>query len=323
MQAIAYHRYGPPAEVLKLEDTHQPVVEDDNVLVRVRAAGVNARDWHYVTGKPYIMRIMGAGLRRPKESVPGRDVAGQVEAVGRRVTRFQPGDEVYGSCDGACAEYARAAEDAIVAKPATVTFEQAAAVPLAAFTALQGLRDHGQVQPGQKVLITGASGGVGTFAVQIAKAFGAHVTAVCSTRNTEMVRSIGADHVIDYAQEDFTEGGERYDVIFDLAGNPPLSGCRRSLTRDGTLVMSSGEGGRWFGPMPRMVGALLRFAARSQRLRTFTAKESHDDLVQLTELIATGKVKAVIDRRYPLAETPDAVRYLEDGHTQGKVVITV
>jgi NADPH:quinone reductase-like Zn-dependent oxidoreductase len=323
MKAIVHHRYGPPTDVLRLEDLPDPVVGDDDVLVRVRAAGVNAADWHLITGAPYVMRGTGFPLRGPKDIVPGWDVAGEVETVGGNVTSFQPGDEVFGWCRGSFAEYVSAPADCFVAKPEGATFEQAAAIPVAAVTALQALRDGGRVGPGHKVLITGASGGVGTFAVQIAKTFGAEVTAVCSTRNMEMVRSIGADHVVDYTREDFTRAGIAYDVVVDIAGLPSLSGCRRSLTDDGVLVMITGDGGPWLGPLPRMAMAAVRFAVGSRRLRLVSAKETAADLTVLADLVATGRVVPVIDRTYPLADTPEAVRYVEEGHTRGKVVITV
>ncbi|MEX2627151.1 MAG: NAD(P)-dependent alcohol dehydrogenase [Ilumatobacteraceae bacterium] len=300
-----------------------PTVTDDGVLVRARAAGVNALDWHVVRGEPFAVRLGGLGFRRPKDLVAGRDVAGVVEAVGRDVSRLRPGDEVFGWCGGAFAEYAHAPQDQFVPKPAGISFEQAAAVPVAAFTALQAVRDHGRLQAGQKVLITGGSGGVGTFAVQLARSFGAEVTAVCSTRNVDLVRSIGADHVIDYTRDDFTRGGARYDLIIDIAGNPPLSACRRSLTRDGALVLLSGEGGRLFGPLLRIArGAVLGRVWR-QRVTFFEAKERREDALTLCELLTSGQLIAVIDRTYALAAAADAVAYLDAGHTRGKVVITV
>jgi len=323
MKAIVYYRYGPPTDVLRLDDLPDPVVGDDDLLVRVRAAGVNAADWHLVTGAPYIMRGTGFPLRRPKDIVPGWDVAGEVEAVGGDVTGFRPGDEVFGWCRGGFAEYVSAPADSFVAKPEGVTSEQAAAVPVAAITALQALRDGGQVRPGQQVLITGASGGVGTFAVQIAKSLGAEVTAVCSTRNMQMVRSIGADHVIDYTRDDFTRAGIGYDVIVDIAGLPSLTGCRRSLASDGILVMITGDGGPWLGPLPRMAAAAARFALGSRRFRLVSAKPTPEDLAVLADLVATGTITPVVDRTYQLTETPEAVRYVEEGHTRGKVVVTV
>jgi NADPH:quinone reductase-like Zn-dependent oxidoreductase len=322
LKAITYHRYGSP-DVLELEEVDEPVVNDDEVLVRVRAASVNPRDWHFMRGLPSIMRPLG--LRIPKDGGLGSDVAGQVEAVGKTVTRFRPGDEVFAHVlRGGFAEYTAVPEDVLGLKPANLTFEQAAAVPLAGLTALQGLRDHGRVQPGQKVLIIGASGGVGTFAVQIAKSFGADVTGVCSTRNVDLVRSIGADHVIDYTQEDFTQSGQKYDLILQLAGTRSPSDCRRALTPKGKLLLSSGESdGRWIGPLDRMIKAVVLSPFVSQRLGAFEARRSGEDLQVLKELIEAGKVSPVIDRTYPLIETPAAMRYLEEGHARGKVLITV
>ena len=327
MKAIVNHEYGSPDDVLELTEIDKPVVKDDEVLVRVHAASVNPADWHLMRGKPYIARLQ-LGLRKPKDTVLGCDVAGQVEAVGKNVTIFQPGDEVFGSpfahgC-GALAEYVRISDDLLTLKPANLSFDHAAAVPLAALTALQALRDHGRIEPGHKVLIIGASGGVGTFAVQIAKSFGAEVTGVCRTRNVDMVRSIGADHVIDYTQEDFTESGQRYDLIFQLAGTRSPSDCRRALTSKGTLVLVSGESeGRWIGPVGRIIRALLLSPFVSQKLVNFTVKPNKEDLQFLKELIEAGKVTPVIDRTYSLTEVPEAIRYLEEGHTQGKVVIAV
>jgi NADPH:quinone reductase-like Zn-dependent oxidoreductase len=323
LKAITYHSYGSP-DVLEFQDVDEPVVNDDEVLVRVRAASANPRDWHFMRGLPYIVRPQ-FGLRRPKSSGLGSDVAGQVEAVGKNVTRFRPDDEVFADVvTGGFAEYACVPEAVVGLKPANLTFEQAAAVPLAALTALQGLRDHGRVQPGQKVLIIGAAGGVGTFAVQIAKSFGADVTGVCSTRNVDLVRSIGADHVIDYTQEDFTQSGQKYDLILQLAGTRSPSDCRRALTSKGTLLLSSGESsGRWIGPIGRIIKAIVLSPFVSQRLAPFEAKRSREDLQAVKELIEAGKVSPVIDRTYPLSEVPEAIRYLEEGHARGKVVITV
>jgi NADPH:quinone reductase-like Zn-dependent oxidoreductase len=323
MKAIVQDRYGSP-DVLELREIDKPVVKDDEVLVRVRAASANPADWHYMRGLPYIMRPQ-AGLGKPKNNVLGRDVAGQVEAVGKAVTTFRLGDEVFANVEtGGFAEYACVSEGFLEPKPANLTFEQAAAVPLAALTALQGLRDAGRVHPKQKVLIIGASGGVGTFAVQIAKSFGAEVTGVCSTRNVEMVRSLGADDVIDYTHRDFTQSGQKYDLIFQLAGTRSPSDCRRALTSKGTLVVSSGESdGRWIGPVDRMIKASVLSPFVSQKLGSFLAKPNKDDLRFLKELIEDGKLKPVIDRTYPLSEAPDAIRYLEEGHARGKVVITV
>jgi NADPH:quinone reductase-like Zn-dependent oxidoreductase len=322
LKAITFPSYGSP-DVLELEEVDDPVVKNDEVLVGVRAASVNPRDWHFMRGLPYIMRPLA--LRRPKDGVLGSDVAGQVEAVGKTVTRFRPGDEVFAHVlAGGFAEYTCVSEDVLGLKPANLTFEQAAAVPLAALTALQGLRDHGRIQSGQKVLIIGASGGVGTFAVQLGKSFGADVTGVCSTRNVDVVRSIGADHVIDYTREDFTQSSHKYDLVFQLAGTRSPSDCRRALTSKGTLVMSSGESdGRWIGPLDRVVKAVVLSPFVSQRLTTFEAKQSNEDLQVLKELIESGKVSPVIDRTYPLSETPEAIRYLEEGHVRGKVVITL
>jgi NADPH:quinone reductase-like Zn-dependent oxidoreductase len=322
MKAIVQREYGAPLEVLRLEDVDEPSPGDGEVLVRVRAAGVNALDWHLVTGEPTIMRLVGMGFRRPKRPGVGRDVAGVVEAVGQGVTRLRPGDEVFGWCAGAFAELVVTREDSLVPKPPDVTFEQAAAVPVAAITALQGLRDKGEVRPGQQVLITGASGGVGTFAVQLAKHLGAEVTAVCSTRNLELVRSIGADHVVDYTREDLTRSGKRYDLILDIAGRPSLLGCRRSLQPGGRLVLVGGEGGRWLGPLPRMVRALLLGLLGNWTVRAFVAEETREDTLELADLLAAGALSPVIDRTYDLAGAPEAVRYLEEGHTQGKVVVT-
>jgi len=323
LKAITYHRYGSP-DVLEFQEVDAPVVDDDEVLVRVRAASANPRDWHFMRGLPSIMRLR-FGLRRPTNSLLGSDMAGQVEAVGKNVTRFRPGDEVFAHVlAGGFAEYTCVPEDFLGLKPANLTFEQAAAVPLAALTALQGLRDHGRIQPGQKLLIIGASGGVGTFAVQIAKAFGAEVTGVCSTRNVDLVRSIGADHVIDYTREDFTRSGQKYDLILQLAGTRSPSDCRRALTSKGTLLLSSGESdGRWIGPIDRIVKAVVLSPFVSQRLVSFEAKRSGEDLRVLKELIEAGKVSPVIDRTYSLGETPEAIRYLEEGHARGNVVITV
>jgi NADPH:quinone reductase-like Zn-dependent oxidoreductase len=323
MKAIVYQKYGS-ADVLKLEDIDKPVVKDDEVLVDVRASSANPADWHFMRGVPYVMRAQ-SGLRKPKKTVLGRDIAGQVEAVGKEVTGFRPGDEVFANVEtGAFAEYTSVSEGLLEPKPVNLTFEEAAAVPLAALTALQGLRDAGHVQPEQKILIIGASGGVGTFAVQIAKSFGAHVTGVCSTRNVELVRSLGADHVIDYTREDFTQSGEKFDLIFQLAGTSSPSDCRRVLTSKGTLVLSSGESdGRWIGPVDRMMKAAVLSPFVSQKLGAFLAKPSKDDLQFLKGLIETGKLTPVIDRTYPLSEVPEAIRYLEEGHARGKVVITV
>jgi NADPH:quinone reductase-like Zn-dependent oxidoreductase len=323
MKAIVRYKYGSP-DVLQLRDIDRPEIEDEEVLLRVHAAGVGRDVWHVMTGLPYPIRLAGYGLRRPKNPVIGSDVAGVVEAVGKDVTRFQLGDEVFGIGKGSYAEYVCAREDKLAPKPANLTFEQAAVVAISGLTALQGLRDHGRVEPGQEVLIIGASGGVGTYAVQIAKAFGAHVTGVCSTAKVEMVRSIGADHVVDYTREDFAEGKQRYDLILDIGGNSSLSRLRQALTLEGTLVITGGEGGgRWLGGTDRQIRALMVSPFVDQKLGTFVSKENHEDMIVLAGLIESGKVKSVIDRTYPLAEVPEAIRYLEEGHARGKVVITV
>jgi NADPH:quinone reductase-like Zn-dependent oxidoreductase len=333
MKAIVYHEYGSP-DVLELRDIDTPLVKDNEVLVRVHAASVNRLDWHLMRGSPYISRLR-AGLRKPKDSVLGADVAGKVEAVGKHVAKFQPGDDVFGSLFGhgfgALAEYVSVSADLLELKPANLSFDQAAAVPVAALTALQGLRDHGRIEPGQEVLIIGASGGVGTFAVQIAKSFGAEVTGVCSTRNVDMVRSIGADHVIDYTQEDFTDGGRRFDLVFETAGSHSPSEIRRVLTSKGTLVLigHGGSEGSWIGPFGRLIRALVLSRFVSQRITSYTAKPNYSsgpnegDLATLKELVESGRITPVIDRTYSLSETPDALRYLEEGHARGKVVITV
>jgi NADPH:quinone reductase-like Zn-dependent oxidoreductase len=290
----------------------------------VHAAGVDRGVWHVMAGLPYPLRLAGYGLRTPKNPVPGTDVAGVVEAVGKNVTRFQPGDEVFGIGKGTFAEYTRVLENKLAPKPANLTFEQAAAVAISGSTALQGLRDHGQVQAGQQVLIIGASGGVGTYAVQLAKAFGAEVTAVCSTTKVDLVRSLGADHVVDYMRDDFAAGEQHYDVILDIGGNASLSRLRGVLAPKGTLVIAGGEtGGRWLGGTDRQIRAVLLSRFVGQTLRTFVNSENHEDLIVLTGLIESGKVTPAIDRRYPLAQAPKAIRYLLEGHARGKVVITV
>src|SRR5918993_2098336 len=322
MKAIVQDEYGSP-DVLELRDIDIPEIADDEVLVRVRAAGVGRDVWHVMTGLPYPIRLAGYGLRAPNNPVIGSDMAGIVEALGKNVRRFQPGGEVFGIGKGSYAEYVCAREDKLAHKPANLTFEQAAVVAISGLTALQGLRDHGRVEPEQKVLVIGASGGVGTFAVQLAKANGAHVTGVCNTTKVDMVRSIGADHVIDYTQEDFTQSEQRYDLIFDLVGNHSLSDCRRALTPTGTLILSSGDGGRWLGPMGRIIHALVLSPFVGQKLGTFVASENHEDMIVLKDLIESGKVAPVIDRTYPLSQVAEAIRYLEEGHARGKVVITV
>jgi NADPH:quinone reductase-like Zn-dependent oxidoreductase len=326
MKAVVYTNYGSP-DVLEIRDIKKPVPNDDQVLIKVRAASINPLDWHFMEGTPYIMRAMGVGLRKPKDPRLGVDYAGTVEAVGKNVTQFKPGDEVLGGKSGAFAEYVCARADrAIVLKPANITFEQAASVPIAAITALQGLRDKGKIQPGQKVLINGASGGVGTFAVQIAKSFGADVTGVCSTRNLDMVRSLGADHVINYTKEDFTKNGQRYDLILDNVGTQPLSGFRRVLNPNGILVMIGGGGpndGGLIGPLGRPVKALLLSPFISQKMGMLMAELNKKDLTILGDLMQSGKVTPVIDRTYPLSQIAEAIRYLEQGHARGKVIITM
>jgi NADPH:quinone reductase-like Zn-dependent oxidoreductase len=325
MRAIVQDEYGSP-EVLEPRDIGRPEVAAGEVLLRVRAAGVNPADWAIVGGLPYIARPV-YGLRKPKNAVRGTDVAGTVEGVGAGVTRFRPGDEVFGWCGGlggAFAEYASVSEDALALRPANLTFEQAAAVPMAGLVALQALRDHGGVRAGHRVLINGASGSIGTFAVQIAKAFGAEVTGVCSTRNVDMVRSIGADHVVDYTQEDFTRKDRRYDFILDNVANRSLSDLRRALTPTGTLVPNGGGfNNHWFASGGRVVGAHLLNRFVGHRLRPFLVSPKLEDLVALKELIEAGKVTPVIDRTYPLGETPEAVGHVGGGHARGKVVITV
>ncbi len=323
MKAIVQDTYGSP-DVLEFRDIDKPVVGVHDVLVRVHAASIHAGDCIVMTGVPYLARL-AFGLRKPKNRVPGRDVAGHVEAVGRHVTQFQPGDEVFGwSTTGVLAEYACAEEGNFAPKPANLTLEQAAAVTVSATTALQALRDKGKVQPGQKVLITGASGGVGTFAVQIAKSLGAEVTGVCSTRNVEMVRSIGADHVIDYTQDDFTQSGQHYDLILDNVAGHSLSDLRRTLTASGTLIPNNGtSGGRWIGTVGRLLKAAVMFVFVRQKLGQFVSKQKKEDLAVLKGLIESGKVTPVIDRTYPLSESAEALGYVAEGHARGKVVITV
>jgi NADPH:quinone reductase-like Zn-dependent oxidoreductase len=302
----------------------KPAPAENEVLIRVRAAAANPYDWHFMRGEPYAVRIMAGGLRKPKDARLGADVAGVIEAVGRNIRQFKPGDDVFGSCKGAFAEYTCASESKLAIKPDNVTFEQAASVPIAAFTALQGLRDKGKLQPGQKVLINGAAGGVGTFAVQIAKSFGAEVTGVCSTRNVEMVRSIGADQAVDYTQEDFTKSARRYDVILDCVGNHSFSECRRVLNPRGIYVGAGGTTDNWMiGPLTSAIKALVLSWFVSQKQVMVLAKPSKEDLAIMGKLMESGKVTPVIDRSYSLSEVPDAIRYLEAGHARGKVVITV
>src|SRR5215207_1772799 len=323
MKAIVQDTYGSP-DVLELRDIDIPEIKDEEVLVHVHAAGVGRDVWHVMAGLPYPIRLAGYGLRAPKNPVIGSDVAGVVEALGKNVTRFQPGDEVFGIGKGSYAEYVCAREDKLAVKPAKLTFEQAAVVAISGLTALQGLRNHGRVEPEQKVLVIGASGGVGTFAVQIAKAFGAHVTGVCSTTKVDLVRSIGADHVIDYTRDDFAEGEQRYDLILDIGGNSSLARLRRVLAPRGTLIIVGGEtDGRWLGGTDRQLRALMLSPFVGQKLGTFIASENHEDMNVLKELIEAEKVTPVIDRTYPLSEVPEAIRYLEEGHARGKVVIIV
>ncbi|MFZ3375431.1 MAG: NAD(P)-dependent alcohol dehydrogenase [Chthoniobacterales bacterium] len=325
MKAIIYCDYGLPN--LKLEDVEKPVPNDEQILVKVRAASVNPYDWHFVEGTPKIMRLMGVGLRKPKDTRLGVDFAGTVEAAGKNVTQFKPGDEVFGGRGGAFAEYVcRRAEGAVALKPANITFEQAAAVNIAGITALQGLRDKGKVHPGQKVLINGASGGVGTFAVQIAKSLGAEVTGVCSTRNVDLVRSLGADHVIDYTKEDFAKGAERYDVILDNVPNHSLSECRSVLTPKGKYVLIGGGGpndSRWIGPFGRIIKTMVLSKFVDQQMGMMMADANQKDLTILGDMMQSGKLKPVIDRTYKLSEVPAAIAYLEEGHARGKVIITV
>jgi len=321
MKAIVRTTYGPP-EVLELAEIDKPVPAEDEVLVRVRATSVNPVDWHTLTGTPYLLRLQ-EGLRGPKSEQLGVDFAGTVEAVGANVTGVQPGDDVFGGRSGAFAEYV-SVRDAVVRKPPNLSFEQAAAVPIAGLTALQGLRDKGGLQSGQKVLINGASGGVGTFAVQIAKALGAAVTGVCSTRNVGQARSLGADRVIDYTQEDFTRSGERYDVLLDIAGNRTWKELTRVLADGATLVLVGGpKTNRWIGPMGHLANLKLHSLGRSRRVAPFLAKLNKDDLESLGKLLEDGSVTPVVERRYELGETADALSYLGEGHAQGKIVLTV
>jgi len=325
MKAITYCDYG--LANLKLEEVEKPTPNDDQILVKVRAASVNPYDWHFIEGTPKIMRLLGVGLRKPKDTRLGVDFAGTVEAVGKNVTQFKPNDDVFGGRSGAFAEYVcRRAVGAVALKPASITFEQAAAVNIAGITALQGIRDKGKVQLGQKVLINGASGGVGTFAVQIAKSFGADVTGVCSTRNVDLVRSLGADHVVDYTKEDFAKGTERYDVILDNVPNHSLSECRHVLNPKGKYVMIGGGGpndSRWIGPFGRVIKTMVLSPFVSQQMGMMMADTSQKDLTILADMMQSGKLKAVIDRTYKLSEVPAAIAYLEEGHARGKVVITL
>jgi NADPH:quinone reductase-like Zn-dependent oxidoreductase len=320
MKAAIYTEYGSP-DVVRVTDVEKPIPKDSEVLIKVCTASVNPMDWHFMRGMPYFLRI-AAGLRKPKDQRLGTDVAGEVEMAGKNVIRFKPGDEVFGVCRGAFAEYACASESKLILKPANVTFEQAASAPVAAFTALQGLRDKGHIQPGQTVLINGAAGGVGTFTVQIARSFGAEVTGVCSTRNLDMIRSIGAAHVIDYTSEDFTKSGQRYNLIFDCVGNHSLSACRRALNPKGIYIGVGGSTGRWMiGTFARAITMPMLSRVQSQKVVMILANPNKEDLTMIGEFMNIGKVRPVIDRRYALAEVPDAIRYLEEGHARGKVVI--
>jgi NADPH:quinone reductase-like Zn-dependent oxidoreductase len=323
MKALVQDRYGA-SDVLELRQVDRPAAGADDVLVRVRAAGVDQGVWHLMAGVPYLVRLMGYGLRAPRNPVRGYDAAGIVEAVGEKVTGRYPGEEVFGTCDGSFAEYARGRPDRLASKPANLSFEQAAAVPTSGCTALQAVRDRGKVQPGQRVLITGAGGGVGTFAVQLAKAYGGDVTGVCSTAKTELVRSLGADRAIDYTREDFAASGDRWDVILDIAGNRSLSHLRRALTTDGTLVIVGGEGGgRWLGGVDRQLRAHALSPFVQQRLGTWISTPARDDLEELRALIEAGTVTPVVDRTFPLSETAEAIGYLRERRARGKVVVTV
>jgi NADPH:quinone reductase-like Zn-dependent oxidoreductase len=323
MKAIIQDVYGSAA-VLELRDVDKPAPGDDDVLLRVRAAGVDQGVWHLMTGLPYLTRAIGYGLKKPKTRIRGRAVAGEVEAVGKNVVGFRAGDEVFGTCEGSFAEYVCARESLLALKPVNLSFEQTAAVPISAVTALQGLRDSGQVQPGHEVLVIGAAGGVGAYAVQLAKAFGAHVTGVCSTTKVDLVRSIGADHVIDYTRDDFADAGKRYDLILDIAGNRPLSVLRRALAPRGTLVVVGGEGGGpWTGGIGRSLRAPLLSLFVGQQLKGLMSVERQGDLRILAQMIEAGTVTPVIDKTYALADAPAAIEYVHEGLARGKVVVTV
>lgn len=324
MQAIVQDEYGnSPEDVLRLAEIDRPTISDDEVLVRVLAASVDRGTWHLMTGLPKLMRVIGFGFARPKQPNPGRSLAGTVEVIGKNVTEFHPGDQVYGTCDGSFAEYARVKVGLLAHKPANLSFPEAAALPVSAVTALQAVR-HSGVQARQKVLIIGASGGVGTFAVQIAKALGAEVTGVASRDKTDLVRSLGADHVIDYQSQDFVDGEHPYDVILDIGGNSRLSHLRRALTPNGHLVIVGGEGaGNWLGGFDRQLRAVLLSLVVSQKLSMLTASENSEDLSVLHELVESGKVMPAIDREYVLSDTAAAIRYLQEGHARGKVVVTL
>ena len=322
MKAIIQDEYGAPEDVLKLQELDQPTIGDSEVLVRIQATSVHGDDWHLMRGLPYAARFV-TGLRKPRNRIPGLELAGTVEAVGKDVRTLHPGDEVFGWCDGSFAEYASVPEYQLAPKPANLSLEETAAVPISAFTALQGVRDKGRVQPGHKVLITGASGGVGTYAVQIAKWYGAEVTAVCSTTKMDLVRSIGADHVIDYTKEDFSERGDRYDVLLDIYGNPSLSDCRRALKPGGTLVFIGGTGGRWFMGVDRWLRGLLLAPFLRLKVRPLVHKDRQEDLVTIKDLIEAGEVTPVLDKTYPLAKVSQAIQYVTEGHARGQVVITI
>jgi len=319
MKAIVYEKYGSP-DVIQLKDIEKPTLKDDEVLIKIHAASVNAYDWHFLTADIFLIRFMGGGLLKPKNTRLGADMAGRIETVGKNVKQFQPGDEVFGMVKGSFAEYTCAPESALALKPVNTSFDEAAAIPMAAITALQGLRDEGQIRVGQKVLINGASGGVGTFAVQIAKSFGAEVTAVCSTRNLEQARSIGADHVIDYTKEDFTKNGQQYDLVFAANGYHSLSAYKRALTPKGIYIMAGGTMAQIFQSM--LMGSMMSETG-GRKMSGVSAKRSQNDLVFIKELFEAGKVKSIIDRQYPLSEAAEALRYLGAGHARGKVVISV
>jgi NADPH:quinone reductase-like Zn-dependent oxidoreductase len=323
MNAIVQDKYGAPLDVLTLEEIGKPTVGDEDVLVQVRASGVHIGDWLVGSGLPYMIRL-GYGLTKPKNRVPGMEFAGQVEAVGKNVDQFEPGDEVFGfSSAGAFAEYVAVSQESLALKPANATFEQAAALPISGFTAVQAIRDKGQVQPGQKVLVIGASGGVGTYAVQIAKSYGADVTGVCGTRNVDMVRSLGADHVVDYTEEDITDSGRLYDLILDTAGKRSLSDLRSALTPSGRLIIGGGSGGPWLMGVGRTLQAVVMSPFTSQKLASFLSATTQEDLIALKDFVEAEDVTPVIDRTYPLAETPQALAHVGERHTQGKTVITV
>ena len=319
MKAIVYEKYGSP-DVIQLKDIETPAPKDDEVLIKIHAASVNAYDWHFLTADIFLIRFMGGGLLKPKNTRLGADMAGRIEAVGKNVKEFQPGDEVFGMVKGSFAEYVCAPENALALKPVHTSFNETAAIPMAAITALQGLRDEGQIRAGQKVLINGASGGVGTFAVQIAKSFGTEVTAVCSTRNLEQARSIGAEHVIDYTKEDFTKNGQQYNLVFAANGYHSLSAYKRALTPKGIYVMAGGSMAQIFQSM--LMGSMMSETG-GRKMTGVSAKRNQNDLIFIKELFEAGKVKSIIDRQYPLSEAAEALRYLGAGHARGKVVISV